>query len=122
MYHLDETMYEKHEDGTLHYYPGIAQFQVEGYHRTNYDYGTDFALASAVTDGLNLDRGTSLKCASLIAASSMFPKNRITRQDLEDAQSMLEADRATNKLAIQSAVRAKTPHRQNKPIDTASQV
>jgi hypothetical protein len=75
-YYITEAMTQRHDDGTVHYYPAIVTENEDGYKRTDWDYGTDFKLAQETVISLNAERGISQPEAMEIVASSMFPKSR----------------------------------------------
>ncbi len=84
-FYLGETMGEQvlvagHLE--YHYFPAIVTAFEEGYHRTDWDYGTDFKLAAQAVEQLNRERGVNEKAAALIVASSMFPGNRISLDEI----------------------------------------
>jgi hypothetical protein len=70
-------MYQKHEDGTLHYYPAIVTENEAGYHRTNWDYGTDFKLASEAVDSLNAKREINPDEVNEIVSSSFRAQRKL---------------------------------------------
>jgi hypothetical protein len=84
-FYLDETMTQEvtvNGKSERHYFPAIVTAFEPLYSQTNWDYGSDFKLAAKTVDKLNTERGVNAKAASLIVATSMFPGNRISLDEI----------------------------------------
>src|SRR4029077_3480674 len=83
VYHIDEACTFTHSDGKQHYRPRIAVEHTAGYNDTDYDYGTDFAIAKKCVDELNARAGISKAEQAYVVTTSMFPGSRATLEDFE---------------------------------------
>jgi hypothetical protein len=64
-----------HSDGTFHFYPALIIENKPDYYMTDWDWGTDFAMAQEACDSINERHGRSKERSMDIVTSSMRASN-----------------------------------------------